>query len=603
MSLNNLSISRKLSFGFALVVLIELVMCAVVLLSLNSIRVATDANNVSSATLAAADAALSALVEQQNAVRGFVATGDASFPKRVAAFQADFGKAADTLDGIAAGGSLKDKVDTLRVEAAKVADEEAEQMKLRRDPATLAEAQASLLTRGRLTHSREILKSVTDPEHALLIERNKAQFAAIRSGQTAMVIGGLIGVALAAVLGWILSRAIANPVSAMTRAMGRLASGDTGVEVPAVGRKDEVGRMADAVQTFKDAAIEKLRLESEAEAQRRSADEARQAAEDIRAQTAKEQATVVDGLAQGLEQLAACNLTFRLTQSFTPAYDKLRVDYNAAMDTLQKTIAVIVDNAGGIRSGTGEISKASDDLARRTERQAASLEETAAAMEEITATVKTTAENARHASSTAKTAREEATQSGAVVREAIQAMGDIETSARQITSIIGVIDEIAFQTNLLALNAGVEAARAGDAGRGFAVVASEVRALAQRSAGAAKEIKTLISASSKQVDLGVDLVGRTGSALERIIQQVASLNELVNDIASAAQEQASGAQEVNIAIGEMDKVTQQNAALVEESSAASVNLAHEASSLSDLVRRFRVDKAGRDEAEPMRRAS
>ena len=185
MSLNNLSISRKLSFGFALVVMIELVMCVVVLSSLNSIRAATDANNVSSATLAAADAALSALVEQQNATRGYVATGDASFPKRIVTFQADFNKAADQMDAIAGDGPLKAKVDALRVEAAKVAGEEAEQMKLRGDPATLTQAQASILTRGRLTHSREILKSVTDPEHALLIERNKAQLAAIHSGQTA----------------------------------------------------------------------------------------------------------------------------------------------------------------------------------------------------------------------------------------------------------------------------------------------------------------------------------------------------------------------------------------------------------------------------------
>ena len=590
MSLNDLSVSRKLTLGFAVVVLTELIMCAVVLTSLGAIHKATDANNVSTATLAAADAALSALVEQQNAVRAYVATGDASFTSRIAALPKSAWKAADRLDVIAAGGPMKAKVDALRAEAAQVADEEAEQMKLRGDAATLTQAQASLLTKGRLTHGREILKSITDPEHALLTERGKAQAAAIRAGQTAMVAGGLIGTALAAALGWALSGAIAGPVSAMTRAMGKLAAGDTGVDIPAVGRKDEVGRMADAVHTFKDAAIAQRQLEAEAEAQRRQVEETRRAAEEARARSAEEQATVVKGLALGLEQLAACNLTFRLADAFTPAYEKLRVDFNVAMDTLQKTMAVIVDNAGGIRSGTGEISKASDDLARRTERQAASLEETAAAMEEITATIRTTAENARHASAAAGTARQEAAQSGEVVREAIQAMGDIETSARQITSIIGVIDEIAFQTNLLALNAGVEAARAGDAGRGFAVVATEVRALAQRSAGAAKEIKTLISASSQQVDLGVDLVGRTGEALERIIHQVAALNDVVNDIANAAQEQASGAQQVNVAIGEMDKVTQQNAALVEESSAASVNLAHEALSLSDLVRRFRVER-------------
>ena len=313
---------------------------------------------------------------------------------------------------------------------------------------------------------------------------------------------------------------------------------------------------------------------------------------------------MVGGLATGLERLASGDLTFRLRQAFTPAYEKLRVDFNAAMDTLQKTISVIVGNAAGIRSGSGEISHAADDLARRTERQAASLEETAAAMEEITATVKTTAENARHASGQAAKAREEASQSGEVVRDAIKAMGDIESSARQITQIIGVIDEIAFQTNLLALNAGVEAARAGDAGRGFAVVASEVRALAQRSADAAKEIKSLISASTKQVDLGVDLVGRTGEALERIIGQVAGLNDLVTDIATAAQEQSSGIQEVNIAITDMDRVTQQNAALVEESSAASVSLAEEADSLASLVRQFNVDDGARQagSARPARAA-
>jgi methyl-accepting chemotaxis protein len=589
MSFNDLSVSRKLGLAFAAVVLIVLVMCAVVFASLNAIRAATDANNVSSATLTAADAALSSLVEQQNAVRAFVATGDASFPPRIAKFQADFGAAADAIDALAGGGALKAKVADLRAEAAKVAAEEDEQMNLRRDPATLAQAQASLLTKGRLTHSREILKSITDPEHALLTARAKAQAASIQAAIVALGLGGLISATLAAVLGVALSKGIAGPVSAMTQAMQKLAAGDVAVAVPAVGRKDEVGRMAGAVQTFKDAAIAQRALEAEAAEQRRAADNARRGADEARARTAEEQAAVVGGLAAGLERLAAGDLTFRLRQAFTPAYEKLRVDFNVAMDTLQKTMSVIVENAAGIRSGSGEISKAADDLARRTERQAASLEETAAAMEEITATVKKTADNARHASGAAAKAREEASQSGDVVREAVQAMGDIESSARQITQIIGVIDEIAFQTNLLALNAGVEAARAGDAGRGFAVVASEVRALAQRSAEAAKEIKVLISASTKQVDLGVDLVGRTGEALQRIIGQVAGLNDLVVDIATAAQEQSSGVQEVNLAITDMDRVTQQNAALVEESSAASVSLAEEADSLAGLVRQFKVD--------------
>ena len=244
--------------------------------------------------------------------------------------------------------------------------------------------------------------------------------------------------------------------------------------------------------------------------------------------------------------------------------------------------------AQGVRSGAEEITQASDDLSRRTEQQAASLEETAAALDQITATVRHTAEGASEARNTVSAAKADAERSGAVVREAVQAMGGIETSSKQIGHIIGVIDEIAFQTNLLALNAGVEAARAGDAGRGFAVVATEVRALAQRSAEAAKEIKALISASGQQVEAGVKLVGETGKALERIVAQVAQLNRLVADIAASAQEQATGLHEVNTAVNQMDQVTQQNAAMVEESTAASHGLSGEAKELARLVGQFNL---------------
>ena len=241
-----------------------------------------------------------------------------------------------------------------------------------------------------------------------------------------------------------------------------------------------------------------------------------------------------------------------------------------------------------MRSGSDEIADASDSLARRTEQQAASLEETAAALEEITATVRRTAEGASHARSVVAGAKTDAETGGEVVGRAIVAMNAIATSSRAITQIIGVIDEIAFQTNLLALNAGVEAARAGDAGRGFAVVAQEVRALAQRSAEAAKEIKGLISASTRQVGEGVDLVGQTGEALGRIVGQVAEINTVVTDIAASAQEQASGLQQINVAIAQMDQVTQQNAAMVEESTAASHALAREAGDLDRLMGRFQV---------------
>jgi methyl-accepting chemotaxis protein len=239
----------------------------------------------------------------------------------------------------------------------------------------------------------------------------------------------------------------------------------------------------------------------------------------------------------------------------------------------------------------GEITHAADDLSRRTEQQAASLEETAAALDEITATVHKSAEGAGEAADVMKTAEEVASASSQVVQETISAMKAIEASSGQIASIIGVIDEIAFQTNLLALNAGVEAARAGEAGRGFAVVASEVRALAQRSADAAKEIKTLIGASSIQVQKGVGLVDRTGQSLERLLALVEKIDHRVAAIASSAAEQATGLREVNTAMNQMDQVTQQNAAMVEQSTAASHALAQESSTLAALVERFSLRRS------------
>ena len=249
---------------------------------------------------------------------------------------------------------------------------------------------------------------------------------------------------------------------------------------------------------------------------------------------------------------------------------------------------VIDGRVGGVRNGSDKIAEAAVHLSRRTEQQAASLEETAAAMEEITTTVGQTASGAKKAADVVARARDDARRSGEVVGEAVAAMTAIEGSSQQVGQIIGVIDEIAFQTNLLALNAGVEAARAGEAGRGFAVVAQEVRALAQRSADAAKEIKTLISTSTQQVGAGVSLVAQTGEALREIVGQVAAIDALVSEIAASAQEQATGLHQVNTAVNQMDQVVQQNAAMVEEATATTHSLKSEAGDLAVLVSRFQV---------------
>jgi methyl-accepting chemotaxis protein len=401
----------------------------------------------------------------------------------------------------------------------------------------------------------------------------------------------LIGFCILVPLSYLIARSIARPVGELTGTMGRLAAGDHSVEIPSTHRRDEIGQMAQAVQVFKDAALEKIRLEAQAIDMRDSAEADRSRTEAEKAREAEEDHVAVGALAAGLASLAQGDLTHRIEAQFAPKTQQLKDDFNAAMAQLQDTMSGIAGAIVAMKTGTGEISQAADDLARRTEQQAASLEETAAALDEITTTVRTTAAGARKAAEVSRDAKGGADRSSEVVRQAVKAMSQIEKSSDEIGQIIGVIDEIAFQTNLLALNAGVEAARAGEAGRGFAVVAQEVRALAQRSAEAAKEIKALISTSTAQVNEGVSLVGQTGEVLELIAGQVAEMSGLVQRIAESAQEQSTGLAEVNTAVGQMDQVTQQNAAMVEESTAASHSLAREAEQLAVLVSRFRTGEA------------
>jgi len=400
----------------------------------------------------------------------------------------------------------------------------------------------------------------------------------------AMVLLSLLATLIVAMVSasvWYALKKVLAPVEDTAATMHRMAGGDLEAGRTTTHRDDEIGDMTRAIEVFRETSI------GQRDAQQK-------------------QRLVVDQLSGALTQLAQGNLAHRMSEPLAPEYEELRVSFNRATEQLGALLQDVARVASSVATGAGEIRAASNDLALRNEQQAASLEETVAAMNQVTGIVRETARGASDAQGSIGEAHREATEGGVVVDRAVAAMAAIEKSAQEITQIINVIDGIAFQTNLLALNAGVEAARAGDAGKGFAVVANEVRALAQRSADAAKDIKELITVSTQQVAGGVKLVGETGTLLAKIVGQVGEINTLVSGIAAAAESQAVSLGQVNGSVGEMDRMTQQNAAMVEQSTAASRSLADEASELNRLVSRFSTGGAAvpaAPAANPPRRAT
>ncbi|MDH6269171.1 methyl-accepting chemotaxis protein [Rhizobium sp. SG_E_25_P2] len=403
-----------------------------------------------------------------------------------------------------------------------------------------------------------------------------------------LALAGLLTILFSVMIG----RSISAPLGALKAAMTKIAAGDVSEEVSHTDRRDEIGQMAAALVELRRSVVERRTLEDGRAAQQQAIEDARarQEAAD-RGQSEKQQAVMAE-FERALALMSSGDLTVRL--SGLPAdYARLEQDFNGAIGNLAEALSDIAYSTGTVTRTAAEIEAAVAQLSSRTEGQAASLEETAAAIEEISRTIQSSARSIDQAKSMAAAAKTDAATSGGIVGSAISAMGRIEESSRKIGEIIGVIDEIAFQTNLLALNAGVEAARAGEAGKGFAVVAQEVRELAQRSANAAKEIKALITASSQQVGEGVHLVEETGKSLSGIDRRVATIDASIGDVSTLAREQSSGISEINGAISQIDHMTQQNAAMVEETTAATATLRQETENLARLLARFKVEQERR----------
>ncbi|WAP70476.1 methyl-accepting chemotaxis protein [Jiella pelagia] len=608
MSMKNLKISAKLTFSFCALTFVAILMGASLLWSVWHVEAVSAEKDQNIEMTKNAVTARFALARQENSLRGYMITRDPYFAKRVKEHYESFAGALATLrENVGPQDAFAGQYESIKQAMSDWQTQIADPVIANAGNDATYPAALKIFNSGKADEFIEPIENAIDAAlddaRTEMAASSVAEAAEIRKSTLTIISGVLVSVATALGFGVLLSRAVANPINQMTAAMRRLAAGDKEIVVPAQGRGDEIGEMASAVQVFKEAALRQDGLQREAEAARISEAAAKQRQADLEHAKAEDLRAFMGVVDAGFDRLSAGDLTVRMADRVAPEFEPIKAKFNASVEELERAIGQVVGAVGTIRMGLGEITVASNDLAQRTEQQAASLEETVAALSQVSSAINQTADGAGQAQKTAESARQKATRGGEIVAQAVTAMNEIEGSSQQITQIISVIDEIAFQTNLLALNAGVEAARAGEAGKGFAVVAQEVRALAQRSAEAAKEIKGLINASSDQVGRGVELVTASGTSLGEIVAEVAGMVDVIARIAESAREQATGLREVSGAADQMDKVTQQNAAMVEQSTAAAQTLSKETEDLAETVSRFKTTagaSAGRASATPAR---
>ncbi len=568
--LDRLNISRRLGFAFVVLNVVAaavMVACGVSLAMISSV---TARNSESQDILADVLALETSLLRQNSQLRGFLVTADTSYLKSYYEGRDDYDKASASLEKQLADPEMQDLVRTSRAETLKWRKDWGDKYVAVVKAGNRDAAQDAIRAAGKkvlVSAAVNPLREIRDAQHAAIKEQSERQATVIIWAWIALGMGAAILIGLALVLARSLSNSIARPIVALTQAVTDLSRGSNDIAIPGTSRSDELGAMAQAMLVFRDAAVERQRAVAERE-------------------------EAVARIGKHLASVAHSDLTVRLT-GMPPAFQSLANDFNEAMERLCQAMGTVNESIGSINLTSGEIEHAMTDLASRSEDQASRLQLSSSTMASLTANIEANASLAVGVSGSMRTAREEAESGGEVVGRAIQAMSKIETATVEISEITAMIDSIAFQTNLLALNAGVEAARAGEAGKGFSVVASEVRALSMRATEAASEIKKRIEAVGVNVKTGVSLVNETGTALQTINTRVADVTEAVTRIADAVSDQSVALRKVSETIGAMDKMTQQNAAMVEETNAATKNLNHEARQLASTFAAFRIgDESG-----------